>query len=140
MSSRVLLLILAALLFSACGGESGSSEEGEGAEAACTAPPKALSGTPQLPSGFPTPTEVTYTESKQAGPSNIVSGYWAGGIEAAYEGYKDAFEGTPYSVTKEEKEEDDAEVNFAGSGASGQVKLLQECKDRTSVSITVRPA
>ena len=34
----------------------------------------------------------------------------------------------------------DAEVNFSGAGNSGQVKLLQTCKSRTNVTITIRPA
>ena len=37
---------------------------------------------------------------------------------------------------KDEQEEVDADVNF---GATGQVKLIQECEDRTSISITARP-
>ena len=45
-----------------------------------------------------------------------------------------------YSVTKEEQDEADAEVNFTGAGNSGQVKLLQTCEDRTTVVITIRPA
>jgi len=41
---------------------------------------------------------------------------------------------------KNEKEEVDAEIEFKGSGKDGQVKLLQRCKDRTSVTLTIRPA
>jgi hypothetical protein len=63
-----------------------------------------------------------------------------GDIESAFEGYKEAFEGTGYSVTKEEREDVDAEVNFSCQGVAGQVKLLQLCKERTDVSITIRPA
>jgi len=44
-----------------------------------------------------------------------------------------------YSVTKSEHEDFDAEVNFAGGTKTGQVKLLQSCKDRTEVTITARP-
>jgi hypothetical protein len=45
-----------------------------------------------------------------------------------------------YTVTKNEQDVADAEVNFNGAGNSGQVKLLQECKSRTTVTITIRPA
>lgn len=135
MSLRILLLaILAGALLAGCGG--GKSEE---AKAACPQPPQALAGKPDLPAGFPSPADVTYTESIEAGPSRIVRGYWDGDIDGAFDGYKDAFESSDYEVTKDEKEEDDAEVNFDGPGGSGQVRLLQTCRDRTDVSITVRP-
>jgi hypothetical protein len=141
MTSRLaFLLVLLTALLAGCGG--GSSEESEGAASGqeCSAAPAAMPKQPQLTTGFPSPSEVTYTEERDIGPSHIVEGYWDGDIESAYEGYKDAFEGTDYSVTKDEREEVDAEVNFAGQGVSGQVKLLQLCKDRTDVTITTRPA
>lgn len=107
---------------------------------ACAAPPPKLAGKPSLPPGFPSPEEVTYTENLQAGPSQIVRGYWRGDIDEAFDGYKDAFEGSSFEVTREEQERVDAEVNFAGGDASGQVRLVQNCRDRTDVSITVRPS
>lgn len=129
------LLVLA--FAGACGG---SAEGEEAVSKACGPAPAAMSGEPRLPAGFPTPEGVTYTGEEQAGPSTIVGGYREGGIEDAFEAYKDAFEEVDYEVTQEEREEVDAEVNFAGGGADGQVKLLHECQDRTSVSITIRPA
>ena len=42
-------------------------------------------------------------------------------------------------MTKDEREEDDAEVNFAGGASTGQVKLEQHCEDRTSIEITSGP-
>jgi hypothetical protein len=69
----------------------------------------------------------------------VVEGYWDGELGDAYDGYKSAFDGTSFSVTKDEREEDDAEVNFEGDADTGQVKLVQECADRTRVRITVRP-
>jgi hypothetical protein len=130
-----LLVALAA----ACGGEEGEEAEREAAGKECGAAPAAMSGDPTLPEGFPTPSEVTYTGEEESGPSNIVEGHWDGEIEDAYEGYKSAFDDAGYDVTKDEREEVDAEVNFAGGGSDGQVKLIQECEGRTSVSITIRP-
>ena len=95
---------------------------------------------PQLAPGFPSPSEVTYTTEREIGPSQIVKGYWTGDIGAAFDGYKESFDGTDYSITKEEREDVDAEVNFSGPGVSGQIKLLQSCKDRTDVTITTRPS
>ena len=92
------------------------------------------------PDRLPQPIRGDVHRGAEIGPSQIVKGYWEGDIEAAFEGYKEAFDGTDYSVTKEEREEVDAEVNFSGQGVAGQVKLLEACKDRTDVSITIRPS
>jgi hypothetical protein len=133
----LLLLVLLTGMLAACGGgEDSDSSAGQ----TCPAAPVAMPRQPQLPPGFPSPSEVTYTGERMIGPSQIVEGYWEGDIESAFEGYKGAFDGTDYSVTKEEREEVDAEVNFSGEGVAGQVKLLESCKDRTDVSITVRPS
>lgn len=135
MNLRLALLIIAACaLLAGCGGG-----EPAGVTTSCPAAPRELTDAPALPQAFPSPPEVTYTQDLQAGPARIVRGYWRGDIDAAFEGYKDAFAESGYEVTKEEQETVDAEVNFAGRGVSGQVKLLQSCRDRTDVSITVRP-
>jgi hypothetical protein len=126
-----------ALAVAGCGGK---EEDGGSAEAACGAPPAAMAGQPTLlPSGFPTPDGVTYTSEEQTGPSGVVHAYADGELESTYEAYRDALDGGGFSVTKSEKEEDDAEVNFEGGGSTGQVKLVQECRDRTTVTITSRP-
>jgi hypothetical protein len=136
---RWLLIMGLALgvLAAGCGSEEKDKEQ---ASKACPQAPTALSGKPSLPAGFPTPSAVTYTSSKKLGPSQVATGYYDGDIDAAFEGYKDVLgSAAGYSVTKDEHEEVDAEVNFAGHGSSGQVKLLQRCRDRTSVTITARP-
>jgi hypothetical protein len=138
MTLRLLTLAVAVGLATAgCGGE--GDEEGN-AEAACDTPPVAMTAAPTLlPDGFPTPTDVTYTSEEQTGPSTVVDGYYAGDIESAYDSYKQMLDTGGYAITKSEKEEDDAEVNFTGGNSTGQVKLLQECADRTTVTITSRP-
>ena len=98
-----------------------------------------MTGQPDLPSGFPTPDGVTYTGQEDRGPSTVVEGYREGELQDAFDAYKSEIDSAGFDVTKDEKEEDDAEVAFAGSGSTGQVKLIQECQDRTSVAITVRP-
>ena len=135
MSLRLSLpIIVACAMLAGCGGD-----EPAAVTTACPAAPPELASPPALPEGYPSPSEVTYTHDLEAGPARIVRGYWRGDIDAAFDGYKDAFEESSFEITKEEKESVDAEVNFAGSGVSGQVKLLQTCRDRTDVSITVRP-
>src|SRR6476646_4443158 len=133
----LLLTLVLALVAAGCGG--GGDEEGDKAD--CGAPPAAMQGVPSgLPTGFPTVDGVVYTGEETSGPSKIVKGYYDGDIDAAYEAWKDAISGASgYSVTKDEKESDDAEVNFDGGGATGQVALFESCKGRTDITITVRP-
>jgi hypothetical protein len=136
MKRTIVFLLAATLMVAAC---SEKEKEGGGKEGPCSPAPAALATTPTLPAGFPSPAELKYTDSQVAGPSTIVQGYWDGDLEAAFEGLKDAFTGDGYTVTHDEKEADDAEVNFSGGNSTGQVKLVTECERRTSVTITVRP-
>jgi hypothetical protein len=138
MTLRLLALAVAITFATAgCGGE--GDEEGN-AEAACDTPPAAMTTAPTLlPDGFPAPTNVTYTSEEKTGPSSVVEGYYDGDIDSSYDSYKQVLETDGYAITKSEKEADDAEVNFTGGNSTGQVKLLQECADRTTVTITSRP-
>jgi hypothetical protein len=130
------VVVAAAFAVAGCGG----GESVKAAEAACGTAPAAMSGSPQLPAQFPTPSAVTYTGQEKDGPTTKVSGYRDGDLDEAYDEYESALDGKGgYSVTDKEKEEDDAEVTFSGHGTTGQVKL-EECEDRTNVTITVRPA
>jgi hypothetical protein len=138
MKRTIVLLLAGSLLLAACS-QKEKQKEGEGSEASCSPAPAALASAPTLPPGFPSPAELKYTDSQVAGPSTIVQGYWDGDLEAAFEGFKDAFVGAGYAVTHDEKEADDAEVNFSGGSSTGQVKLVTECAGRTLVTITVRP-
>ena len=130
------LTVFAVFLAAGCGSEK-KSEEGK-AEKECGAAP-AATDTPTLPPKFPTPASVTYTGQSKAGPSSIVKGYREGELADAFDSYKSAFSSAGYTVTHDEKEADDAEVNFAGGKSTGQVKMIQACKDRTSLAITIRP-
>ena len=137
MSRIGVLSVFVVLLAAACGSEK-KSAEGK-AERDCGTAPAAMAGQPALPAKFPTPDLVTYTGEKKTGPSTIVAGYREGELAEAFDDYKSAFSSAGYDVTKDEKEEDDAEVNFSGGSSTGQVKMIQSCKDRTSLSITIRP-
>ena len=140
-----LLALFVAVTAAACGddGESESEAEREREESragvTCQQAPAALTGSTGLPGAFPKPDDVTYTATRAAGPSTIVEGYAEAELADVYDGYRDALGDDPYSVTKSEKEEHDAEVNFAGAQTTGQVRLGEECKGRTSVRITARP-
>lgn len=135
-SGATILLTLVVGVAAGCGGDGEGESEAKGT---CGAAPAEIATQPTLPDGFPTPEGVVYTSERDAGPSHIVEGYRDGQLEDAFDAYKDAFGTAGYDVTKDEREEDDAEVNFEGGASTGQVKLLQSCEDRTSVAITVRP-
>jgi hypothetical protein len=84
---------------------------------------------------------MVYTGVKKSGPSTVATGYINQAIGPAHDAYTNAVKSAAgYTVTKNEQDVADAEVNFNGAGNSGQVKLLQECKSRTTVTITIRPA
>jgi hypothetical protein len=132
--------ILVALTFLLAGcGDGKSSESGEGTEAACTKP--ALNAAPNLPSGWPEMSEVTFTQQSRQGPTDVVEGYFAGDVEAAHDDFKRELEASGFTVLFDELEENDSEVSWKGQGRSGQVALRNECgsSDKTFVHITNRP-
>jgi hypothetical protein len=132
------LSVAVAVLAAGCGSEKKSGEKGN-AEKDCGPALPAMSGQPTLPAKFPAPDNVTYTGETKTGPSSIVKGYRNGELGDAFNDYKSAFGSAGYTVTHDEKEADDAEVNFAGGKSTGQVKMIQLCRDRTSLAITIRP-
>jgi hypothetical protein len=140
MNRLVLLPPAAALVLAlaACGGD---DKDKEALSKACPAAPAAMATAPTLPGKFPEAQGVTYTGVEKDGPSTIATGYLPDAIGPAHDAYVQAVgNASGYSVTKEEQDVADAEVNFSGAGNTGQVKLVQTCKDRTEVTITIRPA
>jgi hypothetical protein len=137
--ASLLALLLAGTLV-ACGGESEAEreQEGEGTAAECEGSTEPLADQPELPPDFPTPDGVVYTGAEEAGPSQIVEATAEADLGDVYEAYLSAFPDAGYDVTFDEREADDAEVNFAGGGSDGQVRL-RECSDRTAITITIRP-
>jgi hypothetical protein len=118
----------------------GCGDEKESSGKACGQAPAAMADQPTLPGGFPSPASVVYTAQKTQGPTTIVTGYWNGDLDAAFNGYRGALSGAAgYSVTHDEQEKDDAEVNLSGHAKTGQVKLKVECEGRTTVTLTIRP-
>lgn len=99
------------------------------AKKACGDAPAAMTATPSLPPKFPTPTGVTYTEEKQAGPSTIVTGYRDGQVMDAYDAFTQSLSTKGYAVTKSDHEGVEGDVNYEGGKTTGSVKLLQECKE-----------
>jgi hypothetical protein len=136
----VLLLAFGALALSGCEIDAFDKEK-KNLKKACPIPPPALKGAPALPGSFPNANGVVYTGVEKQGPTTVASGYVEQTIGPAHELYSSTLKSASgFSITKEEQDAADAEVNFSGNGRSGQVKLLQTCKARTNVTITIRPA
>jgi hypothetical protein len=130
-----------AIVAAGCGNaQKSSSGETEGSKAACKA--AATTKPTGLPAAFPVPGELTFTEVRKDGPTIVVDGYWASGIDEAYKEFKDQVEEAGYKVLFNEKEEHDAEISYSGSGRTGQIALRDDCaeSDTTRVHITSRPA
>jgi hypothetical protein len=127
-----------ALLVAGCGGGE-KDKESEGARTACKA--AATTQATGLPAAFPIPGELTITQVRKDGPSNVVDGYWTAGLDEAYEEYKDQVGQAGYDVLFTEKEDHDAEISYRGSGRTGQIALRDDCTedDTTRVHITNRP-
>src|SRR4051794_477844 len=101
-----------ALLAAGCGG--GGDKESEGARTECKA--AATSQATGLPAAFPVPGELTITEVRKDGPTNVIDGYWTAGLDEAYNEFKDQVGEAGYDVLFTEKEEHDAEISYKGSG------------------------
>jgi hypothetical protein len=96
---------------------------------------------PKLPAGYPKPPEVTYTSVFQAGPSLIVHGYFAAGLDEALSEYSAAVARAHYVNLHTEHDPHDAEVNYASPTTTGQIALRDDCKEAgtTEIQITSRP-
>jgi hypothetical protein len=127
-----------ALLAAGCGG-GGKDKESDSARTACKA--AATTQATGLPAAFPIPGELTVTQVRKDGPSNVVDGYWTAGLDEAYTEYKDQVNEAGYQVLFTEKEDHDAEISYKGSGRTGQIALRDDCteSDTTRVHITNRP-
>jgi len=127
---------LVSLAFVACG----DKDKGEGlkGQEACVQTPAPIAD-PKFPSGFPDISDVTWTASQQAGPTQLVTGYTGDALDDLYREMKEKFGEGGYKVTKSEKDPHDAEVAFANDKYTGQVQLSEECQGRRAVQIKIRP-
>jgi len=129
------LLAAALTLAAGCGG---GKKESEGTKLACKA--AATSEPTGLPAAFPVPGELTFTEVRKDGPTNVVDGYWSSGLDEAYKEFGDQVKEAGYTILFQEKEKDDAEISYKGSGRTGQIALREDCSESetTRVHITSR--
>ena len=134
-----LLLAVACFALTAC--EVFGDKDKEALNRPCAGAAAQIHPSGPLPGGFPDAPGIRYTAVQKHGPTTIASGFIDTTIGPAHQAYAKAIRNAKgYSVTKEEQDAADSEVNFAGNGTSGQVTMVQECKSRTNVTITIRPA
>jgi hypothetical protein len=144
MKRAACVCLLAALAFGVAGCGGGGEKDSEEAanpqaQAACDGSP--LSGTPNLPAGFPMVENTTLTKQSTQGPSEVVEGYWTGDLKEAHDEYVKEFQAAGYKVLFEELEDHDSEVSWQGEGRTGQVALRDDGGgDKIYVHITNRPA
>ncbi|MCW2967510.1 MAG: hypothetical protein JWM71_1282 [Solirubrobacteraceae bacterium] len=111
-----------------------------GPRTACKGP--ATSKASDLPAHFPTPAELVLTKFSKDGPTNLADGYWRGDLDGTYTALQAQVKQAGFELTHTEKDEHDAEINYQGSGRSGQVALHDNCSESetTRVHVTSRPA
>src|SRR4051794_7730062 len=123
---RVLAVAVVGLIGSssliACG-DSDKDAKSALAKSACAVAPPGTASPVGLPVGFPEVAGVTYSGSTTAGPTTITTGIATKRLADTFNAYKVALGQPPFGVTKSEKENDDAEVNFDAPDVTGQVKL-----------------
>ena len=143
MKKLVALFLLSRSMFAACASGEGTEDGEEGEEAAavaaCTDELPADTTVEGTPEDFPKPDGTIFTAGSEAGPSFVLEGYYDGDITDSFEAWEAEFEESGYDITKDEQEERDAEVFFAGKGTTGQVNMFFECDGRTKLRITIRP-
>jgi hypothetical protein len=135
---KIVVTFLLGLMLAACSDSTESDKEGLRGLAACVSTPTPIAE-PKFPTPFPAIDDVTWTATNQAGPTLIALGHTDLSLPELFTEMKDKFGKEGFVVEKSERDPHDAEVNFAGSTTRGQVRLAEECRGRTSVSITVRP-
>lgn len=135
----IVTTLVLVLVLTACSDSKEESEtEGLRGQAACVQTPAPIAD-PTFPTPFPDIDDVTWTATNQAGPTLVVQGYTGDALSDLFREMKEKFSEGGFVVEKSERDPHDAEVNFADSKSSGQVRLAEECQGRTSVTITIRP-
>jgi hypothetical protein len=108
----IALVAIVATSFAACGDDDHDKEtESEGAKVACTGAAVDKASV-KLPGDFPQPGELTITKALQAGPSQVIDGYWTSDLKEAYDEWHRELDTAGYSVLFDEIEEDDAEISY----------------------------
>ncbi|MGZ4353592.1 MAG: hypothetical protein ACXVZ4_08605 [Gaiellaceae bacterium] len=141
MKKPTLALGLSFIALAAAACEPFGDKDKEALKKACPAEPAHMQTAPTLPGNFPTAAGISYEAVTKDGPATVATGFMNLTIGAAHQAWSQAIKGASgFAVTKEEQDAADSEVNFSGNGNSGQVKMVQVCKSRTNVTITIRPA
>src|SRR5436853_7891988 len=121
MTKRVFgALVVLTLALAACssnkenGAASGEPSGEANVPTACPLADPAMSGSPTLPTGWPSIQGTTFTDQKKAGPSTIVTGYFNDDLDGAFPAYEHALKGANFTITRDEQDVADAEIAFSG--------------------------
>ena len=139
-ASWLALLGAVVVVLAGCGGKEKDTQASGATKAACDG--SALSDTPKLPPNFPGVSNATFTKESTEGPTDVTEGYFMGSVSDGHDAFKQALGTNGYTVTHDELDEHDSEVNWSGHGRSGQVALREQCgeSDKIYVKVTNRPA
>jgi len=142
---RLLMILVLASLAAGCGKSEAEKEREKAAKSGrgtVTCDGSGMSGATGLPADFPKIDGVTFVKATQTGPSRIVDGYVARGLDDLYDDLHSQVEDAGYAILFDEKEEDDAEISYrTKDGASeGQIALRSCDEDKTSIHVTSRPS
>ena len=139
------MIVVLASVAAGCGKSEAEKEREKAAKSGrgtmtCTG--AAVSGATGLPSDFPAIDGVTYVKAAKTGPSRVVDGYVARGLDDLYDDLHSKVEAAGYTVLFDEKEEDDAEISYRTKDemSEGQIALRSCDEDKTSIHITNRPS
>lgn len=138
---RAAAVVLLALVPLALAGCIGTRAKGVKADAAKSGRgPITCSGAGISSITFPAPGSVTFVSSRRAGPTKIYDGYAADGLKDTYTSFENQLREAGYEIEHDEREEHDAEIEYRGKTAEGQVALRDVCRNGyISVHVTQRP-
>jgi MFS family permease len=94
---------------------------------------------PEVSTQFPRPDGAHFIGLSREGPTTVLTGWFESGVRDARDAFESGLRSSRYTVLRSELDVADSEVNFDGRGTTGQVKLMQDCRDRTKLRITIRP-
>jgi hypothetical protein len=136
---RVFVTLLFALALSvACSG--GGSKQANTAGPGCPTAPRAADIAASLPALFPTPRGVMYSGNQSNGATKQVQAYSGSDLTTTFNLYRRVLGVDPFHITGQQLGDHNAEIDFAGSGATGTVRMAATCRTAGTVAISYTTA
>ncbi len=135
------LLIALVASLAACGGGEDKDKQSAG-RGPLTCSGSAMSGSPNVPAGFPDVGDITWVGAGTSGPTKTSDGFTSHDLQSMHDGYVAAFKNAGWTVLFEELEKDDSEVSYRTKDGAreGQVALRECDNGNVSVHVTNRPS